>query len=352
MPGRQDWQTWPAYEAAVLGFRNYWYPVDWSRKVGRKPLELTLLGERLALVREGSVVRATRVGVETAASAGSEESLEYRTYPTAERLGIVWVYVGDLTDGQPPPPPEDDMPSELLADDAVVVGRITRRPGNWRFGAENGFDEGHAKYLHRRALWVLRRQMPTWVRHHIEPTGEGWITRVPDEVHYDTEFPTLGWWPPKRWWRVSGRGKATVSIRLPCFLRVAYLHWQHYEWWVPIDEGHHVYIQLVSKRAGRLERARFRFYYWAWIRWVFHGMFNDEDALMVDVMDAPPERLYRPDVALTEWRKLCEAQTRGVPQTITPEMQQLAASEHRPEIRGLRHAGMPLTHRIRELLRQ
>ena len=51
------------------------------------------------------------------------------------------------------------------------------------------------------------------------------------------------------------------------------------------------------------------------MRWVFHGLFNDEDALMVDVMDAPPERLYRPDVALTEWRKLCEAQTRGVPQT-------------------------------------
>jgi len=35
-------------------------------------------------------------------------------------------------------------------------------------------------------------------------------------------------------------------------------------------------------------------------------MFNDEDRLMVDVMDAPPERLYRPDVSITEWRKLCE----------------------------------------------
>jgi hypothetical protein len=37
---------------------------------------------------------------------------------------------------------------------------------------------------------------------------------------------------------------------------------------------------------------------------------------MVDVMDAPPERLYRPDVSITEWRKLSERQERGVPQPL------------------------------------
>ena len=42
-------------------------------------------------------------------------------------------------------------------------------------------------------------------------------------------------------------------------------------------------------------------------------MFNDEDRLMVDVMDAPPERLYRPDLSLTEWRKLVEETSRGQP---------------------------------------
>jgi hypothetical protein len=39
-------------------------------------------------------------------------------------------------------------------------------------------------------------------------------------------------------------------------------------------------------------------------------MFNDEDRLMVEVMDAPPEKLYRPDVSLTEWRKLVEQEAR------------------------------------------
>ena len=80
-------------------------------------------------------------------------------------------------------------------------------------------------------------------------------------------------------------------------------------------------------------------------------MFNDEDALMVDVMDAPPERLYRPDVAITEWRKLCEAQTRGVPQTTTPEVE-AAARQGTAGNAGIRNAGMPITHRIRERIRQ
>jgi hypothetical protein len=30
---------------------------------------------------------------------------------------------------------------------------------------------------------------------------------------------------------------------------------------------------------------------------------------MVEATDAPPERLYRPDVSLTEWRKLVEQST-------------------------------------------
>jgi phenylpropionate dioxygenase-like ring-hydroxylating dioxygenase large terminal subunit len=350
--GRLDWATWPKYEAAVLGFREYWYPVTWSRKVGKKPIQVTVLGEQIMLIREDGVVRALydrcphrgvplshemssqefpgtwtccyhgwtfdlRTGMLVAAITDGPDSpicgkVAVRTYPVEERLGIVWIYVGD----NPPPPVETDIPSELLLADAQVQARITHRPGNWRFGAENGFDEGHAKYLHRTALWVLKRQMPTWVRHHIEPRDEGWIQRVPDEVHFDTEFPGLGTWPKPKPWRTRGRGKAVVSIRLPCALRVAYETWTHFEWWVPIGPDDHIYLQIATQRGGWLKRLRFKAYYRLWVRWVFHGLFNDEDALMVDVMDAPPERLYRPDIAITEWRKLCEQQARGRPQGV------------------------------------
>ena len=34
--GRKDWSSWPVYEAAADGLRNYWYPVQWSSR-GRTP---------------------------------------------------------------------------------------------------------------------------------------------------------------------------------------------------------------------------------------------------------------------------------------------------------------------------
>jgi phenylpropionate dioxygenase-like ring-hydroxylating dioxygenase large terminal subunit len=350
-PGRQDWATWPRYEQAVVGFRGYWYPVIKSHDVGRKPVAVQVLGEKIMLKREHGRVfalhdRCPHRGVPLSHPMGTQEfpgtwtccyhgwtfDLEsgklvaaitdgpdspiagkcaVRTYPVEERVGLVWIYVGDA---EQPPPVETDIPAELLRPDAAVRGRRTVRHGNWRFGAENGIDEGHAKWLHRRALWTLRRRMPTWTRHHVEETEGGWLTRVATEVHYETDFPGLGVWPQGGRWRRKGRGVARVSIRMPCSLRVAYPQWTHFEWWVPIDPETHVYVQLVCQPGPRLRRWAFVAFYYLWVRWVFHGMFNDEDALMVDVMDAPPERLYRPDVSITEWRKLCERQERGEPQ--------------------------------------
>jgi len=211
------------------------------------------------------------------------------------------VYLG----GGDPPPVETDIPAELLADDAVVGGRITIRHGNWRFGAENGIDEGHAKFLHRNALWTRRVKMPVWSKMRVARDGP-WITRLKDQMFYEAEFPNLGPWPPKRWYRKKQGNKTKVSLRLPGTLRVAYETWTHFEWWVPIDADSHVYVQLATMNRSPLEHLRFWLYYRLWVRWIFHGQFNDEDRLMVDVMDAPPERLYRPDVSITEWRRLCE----------------------------------------------
>jgi phenylpropionate dioxygenase-like ring-hydroxylating dioxygenase large terminal subunit len=348
--GRKDWSTWPKYEAAVLGFRDYWYPVTWGRKVTKKPIQVTVLGEKIMLIREAGTVRALNdrcphrgvplshpfssqefagtwsccyhgwtfdlaTGVLVAAITDGPDSpicgkVAVRTYPVEERLGLVWIYVGDGA----PPPIEADIPAELLKPGVEVQGRVTVRDGNWRFAAENGFDDGHAKYLHRKTLWTLRRLMPAWTRIHIESDDEGWITRKADEVHFETDYPNLGVWPRRPPWRTRGRGGARTSIRLPSMLRVQYAKWAHYEWYVGSLADQHIYIQLVAQQGGPLRRLIFRLYYWLWVRWVFHGMFNDEDKLMVDVMDAPPERLYRPDISLTEWRRKCEVDTRGRPQ--------------------------------------
>lgn len=41
-----------ATKQAERAFRNYWYPVTWSRRIGRRPVSVQLLGDRIMFRRE------------------------------------------------------------------------------------------------------------------------------------------------------------------------------------------------------------------------------------------------------------------------------------------------------------
>jgi nitrite reductase/ring-hydroxylating ferredoxin subunit len=363
--GRTDWATWPKYDAAATGFRNYWYPVMWSSQLRDKPVAQTVCGERIMLLRDGGTAyalhdRCPHRGVplsygtqefpgtiscpyhgwtfdlasgdlKAAITDGPDSAIcgkvRVHAYPVAERLGLVWVFVGDGT----PPPVEADIPAELTSNDLVLGGKVAVRSGNWRFAAENGFDEGHGKYLHRTALYRAFTQMPAWTKTHVTRLGpeEGdWIVRVQDETHWESDYPGLGRWPRRPWWQrrhmeltptkfrevdpvIAGlKAPGFVSIRLPGTLRVIYEHLVHYEWYVPVDADHHRYVMFTVRFDTGLGGWLYKLRYWTYIRWLFHGQFTGQDQWMVDVTDAPPEQLYRPDVSLTAWRKLCEDRLR------------------------------------------
>jgi hypothetical protein len=61
------------------------------------------------------------------------------------------------------------------------------------------------------------------------------------------------------------------------------------------------------QNGGLLKRGLFRARYWTYLRWLFHGGFNDQDARVVEMMQTPPEHLYGPDLSIIGWRKLCES---------------------------------------------
>lgn len=368
-PHGNDWSSWPVYDEAELGFRDYWYPVMWAEQVGSKPVPVQLLGENIVLVREKDEIyalhdRCPHRGVPLslgrrqyegtiscpyhgwtyrldsgkmcgALTDGPESPINNRvsvsTYPVAQRLGLVWIYVGD---GEAPPV-ERDIPDELVDNKFTMGGRWDVREGNWRFAAENGFDEGHAKYLHNTALWRLFKVMPAWNKTRVVEE-DGWLIRVQDEVHWEAEFPGLGTWTNRRWWKrmplpdAPGKGKdinpvikdmdipGFVSIRLPGLLRVAYPHFIHYEWYVPVNEDQVRYVQIMVRFEEGVRASVFKAKYLAAIRWLFHGQFTGQDAWMVDVMDAPPEKLYRPDLSLTAWRRHIEQEAPTVQVDRTP----------------------------------
>lgn len=369
--GRADWSSWPQYEAATLGLPGpYWYPVMWSRQLRDEPVGRIVAGRSIVFVRDQGAVHALHDrcphrgvplslgdqqfpgtlscpyhgwtfdvsdGVLCAVITDGADSpicgkIAVERFPTAERLGLVWVFVGPP--GTPPtaadqvPAIETAIPGELLANEFSFGGNIEERHGGWRFGAENGFDEGHAKYLHRTAWWRLFKQMPTWTKTRIDDVDDGWIVRVQTEVHWEEHFPGLGTWSSKRWWMPGDKSRVLGSspshapnadpviaamdvagnqfIRLPGLLRIVHSKFIHYEWYVPVDEDRYRYVQMMVQFKRGLAARLFRARYMLLFRWLFHGQFSGQDEWMVDVMDAPPERLYRPDISITAWRRLCQ----------------------------------------------
>jgi phenylpropionate dioxygenase-like ring-hydroxylating dioxygenase large terminal subunit len=344
--GRKDWHIWPRYEAAVFGFRNYWYPVLWSREVGRKPHTITLLDEEVMFVRDRDGKpyalrdRCPHRGVPL--SLGQQEfpgtwtcgyhgwtydlqngvmiacltdgpdsplcgKVRVPSYPVEEHHGVVWVFMGDEA-----PPATVDIPDEMQVEHLAVGGRIDVRPGNWRYAAENGFDEGHAKYLHRTAIFLTFRELPAYSRTRVVPTEDGkWITRELTSIGFEAEYPRVGKWPrSKEWYKRRGIAPRQISIRMPGTLRVPHPGYYHFEWYVPVDADHHRYVQLAVKAAHGWSALAFQLRYWTYRRWLLHGHFTGQDGKMVQNMRIPPERLYRPDVSVIAWRNLCE-QPRG-----------------------------------------
>lgn len=341
---------WPRYDAAVLGFPNYWYPVLFSRALRRRPRAITLCGQRIVLVRDGGQVYALHdrcphrgvplsagrrafPGLLTCAYHGwcydlatgdlvaaltdgpdspvcGKASVRVRTYPVAERAGLIWVYPGDL----PPPPVEEDIPEELLRPDAVIEGLAEVRRGNWRYAAENSVDEGHARYLHRDALWNFFRAMPAWTRGvGAEPSEDGcWLRRVRREPIYSDVYPRIGRWPARTpFWKSRGRGATAFDMRLPGILRVRQRGWTDYQIFVPVDADHHLALFLAVRWTHGADAWLWRLRFRTYIRALYYGQLNrGQDQWMIELMDTPPERLYRPDVSITAWRRWCHERAR------------------------------------------
>jgi phenylpropionate dioxygenase-like ring-hydroxylating dioxygenase large terminal subunit len=384
LPGRQDWSNWPHYQAAAAGFRGYWYPVAFSSHITNKPKQIKVMGETIMVMRDNGKVYALKdrcphrgvplsygnqqfPGTVSCVYHGWTFDLEsgdlkaaitdgpnspicgkvtQPTFAVEERLGMVWIFVGD---GEEAPPIDEQLPEELVANKAILGARIQPRDGNWRFACENGYDEGHAKYLHRTALWRLFKPMPVWNDTRIVERGR-WIYRVQDAQYWEGDFPGLGKWSSQAWWKkkppkqVSNIGNTSshrdvhpviksqefpgfVSVSMPGVLRVVYPTFIHYEFYVPVDADSHLYVGVMANFKSGIKALPFYAKYLGAVRWLFHGQFSGQDKWMVEVTDAPPERLYRPDDSLLQWRKLAEKVTderleRLSAEGITPESNQ------------------------------
>ena len=337
----------PRYRAASEGLQNYWYPVAFSKKIGRKPVPVTICGEQLFLIRHegrafalndrcahrgvplsmgkcwfaGTIscayhgwtydladgnLRAALVDGRDSPIVGNK-SVRVRTYPVEEHGGVVFVYVGQ---GEPPPITHD-VPEDFFQPGVKVRGWLRTRKGDWRYAVENGSRRGpfHLPAPRRRVdMDPAQARLPGRPRSKQE--GD-WLVRTVDDVVEQVDYPGLGTWPT-----ASDHGSATWlsrgSVRLPGWVRIQWPDWTAYEVFMGTTEGAHLSFMFAVSHAKALKAAWFWLRFWLYIRWAYMWQFNRQDQQMIEQVRIPPERLFRPDKSITVWRAHCERSARGM----------------------------------------
>ena len=245
------------YDTAVLGFKNYWYPIFGAGEVGKKPRGIKVRGEEIVVMRgqkdgkvyaldnecfhRGTLLSAGRgcefkgtntitcgyhgwtwdleTGMCVAVLPEGVDSrvpgkVKQRSYSIEERKGIVWIWMGDMA----PVPLEEDMPNLMTRDDTIVKFRHNVKYGNWRWHAENPAG-GHAHMVHRDSpkMWTSRptpAYMPGDAEIAEDPDGLG-VNNAPRPDAFSkgdsdkpkaaspatVDFPGLGRWYVQPLWR-------------------------------------------------------------------------------------------------------------------------------------------------------
>jgi len=367
--GRRPWR---AYFEASLGFRNHWYPAFFSRQLAEGECRgQMMLGERILFKRiDGKVYaiedRCAHRGVplsvrpecytkntitcwyhgftydlrdgKLVAIVTDPESpligrVAMKSYPVEEHKGLVFAYIGD----EPPHPLALDLQPGFLDEDLAIFpnGEHDIVKSNWRLAAENGVDASHI-YIHRNSGLVNAARRPLPLASYFL-TREGMVIDkegAPKGVIKGAGRRTSVWETEIEGVKVTSQYRPGIntdssnvtdtSLWLPCGLKVDPFprpDTMQLEWYVPQDAQSHHYIVTWGKRVKDEPQAQefFREMDAVWKDLVVHK-FNNEDVIAREAMEHfyaeedgwNQEHLYRPDMVITEWRKLASKHNRGI----------------------------------------
>ena len=359
---------YPDYVEAKLGFRNHWYPTVFSDELAEGAfLSHEILGDRILLSRVDGQVFAVRDRCAHRGVAFSRKLECYKkgtitcwyhgftykmdsgelcdiitnpdsnligrssipSYPVEESKGLIFVFMGDIE----PPALADDVPPGFLDENRTIRGVRQEVAANWRIGCENGFDSTHI-FIHKDSVLVEGNDLalplgfvPTskdtfkivdgasgpkgvydLLAEHCEPVFEGKV---------DGETVLHGHMG-------ANRVAYDISIWLPCVLRVD--PWPgpsltQYEWYVPIDENRHYYIQTLGKEINSAEEEKVfaAEFEKKWKAMALAG-FNDDDVWAREAQQEfyqhdeawYKEQLFEPDRNISKWRQLASRHHRGI----------------------------------------
>ncbi|HEX3996105.1 MAG TPA: aromatic ring-hydroxylating dioxygenase subunit alpha [Acetobacteraceae bacterium] len=373
-----------------LGFENYWYPVLTAREVRGKPRAVRLVGRDIVLFRDKGELfalddRCPHRGVKLSAGkcdyAGTgtitcpyhgwtfdgasgqlvaalmegpdsplTRKVAVRTYPVKEFGGLIWIWPGEME----PVALEDDVPEYVGHQDTFfTIGMYTDYKCNWRALVDNWPSDHHAQMVHRNSPELMFQPILPFALT-LEPKpleGDKGISIKRIGGMTSADYPGLGSFPNKEWWRVmkpAGRGntmgfekskahavygiKNQSEVWLPGLIIVGRLSGEYclVQWAVPIDgETTRCFNVNSWRRLGRWREIYDRAHYYLWRGWAHDHLFSDQDKTMVEALVPGPERLARTDTGVIAWRRFAGTHARRPADAlpITEMAQDMAAGE-------------------------
>jgi phenylpropionate dioxygenase-like ring-hydroxylating dioxygenase large terminal subunit len=372
-----------------LGWRNYWYPVMYCGEVGKKPKAVRVLGEDVVLFRDAGKLFALRdrcahrgqrlstgycafrgTGTITcgyhgwtydgatgecrgaiAEGPGAKviEKVRIKPYPVEERLGIIWLFVGDMD----PVPLDADIPGITKEPDKWLYNTYySDWQCNWRFVNDNQTYDMHAPIVHQESI---EHKLQTTAFGRIPSgyelaDGMGMGFRAHGEGIIEADFPGLGFYTKKRWYRRrfwkapdTGVSKAyqvygirdQVQLRLPGSVLVSRPHGEYFVWQVlvPVEAGvTRVWMFTIFRRHNPFWNALTQIAYWGWFRWLHDILFSGQDRRMCENQVLGGERLSRTDAGLIMWRQWSAEHARRPPEAGPARGEDADAPSPAPEL--------------------
>lgn len=357
------------YGIPKLGFENYWYPIITEKELGPKPKGVRLLGKDVVIFRDGAKLyamddrcphRGVKISLGQCRFPGTVScpyhgwtfdgasgklvaalmdgpdapivgKVQQRTYPAQAHAGLIWIWPGSLA----PSNLADDVP-EWIGDQATFfnISMYTDYKCNWRCLVDNWPQDHHAQYVHRDSPeLIFQPQLPYALTLDPQPLdgNKGIAIRRSGGMN-GADYPGLGQFPPKEWWRFmkpTGRGnvggfanskahkvygiKNQSEIWLPGLTVVGRMTGEYslIQWAVPIDETTTRCFNINNfRRMGKWREYYDRIHYTVFRSWIHDRMFSDQDKVIIETTIPGPERLSKSDTAVIAWRKFAGTHAR------------------------------------------
>jgi len=354
-----------------LGLREYWYPALPEKKVGRKPLFWTMLGDEIVFFRDkaGEVAAISDVCPHRNASIsegacyypgfvtcpyhgatfdgkgqcvaflteGPESKmvgeLKARTYPTRVLGGWVFIWMGQ---GEPVPI-EEDVPPELFDPEIVPLTSYTYWYTNWLLAIENHSDAHNAMFVHRNSINQLlfaggRNRSPIGPRSKIV-NNRALLAEYRDDYYakngtasYQMYYPGVeGVWPLHRWrllwqwffkgfvkrrtrWHARAPEEWQLGHHLPCIVRTG---GNHTRYAVAVEPNFSRVVYFYFVRARTPLRRLWEKLHFALVHMPLQYNFSNQDnGAASPCRFWMPEYLSSTDVQIVQWRSLITQQSR------------------------------------------